>query len=191
MPTIKLYSAVDLHDGSVGLILDGMKLRKTFRVVCTDSVEVAHDLIDHQNGIENIGSIGDELEAIGAEYYRGATQYVKGAIQLLFDMHTEGVGFKWPVPDGTVFCPLRDRMEFDIYAATPEVLWKAEIPTIAKEFRKAALQYMCAGYAKAANRWESSDHADAAFKVIIAATKPLFTNLDRLKAGKHVFEITL
>ena len=35
----------------------------------TDGVLTAHDLLEHVNGAEHIGGIGDELEALGAIWY--------------------------------------------------------------------------------------------------------------------------
>jgi hypothetical protein len=51
----------------------GLKLRKAVAheemYAATDGRLMAHDILEHQNGAEEIGDIGDELEALGAIWW--------------------------------------------------------------------------------------------------------------------------
>ena len=66
---ILLNGQHDFDSGVTGLAFEGCKF-----VFHTGSV-AAHDLIEHVNGVENIGTVTDELQAIGACHY---TRYQNG-----------------------------------------------------------------------------------------------------------------
>ena len=68
MTSVRLQCVEDLSTGMHGLIVKGMVLYD-FPMVAHDGRVIAHDLIEHQNGIHNIKSIGDELEAIGGIWH--------------------------------------------------------------------------------------------------------------------------
>lgn len=76
MTSIKLLSKEDNETGLLGLIVDGMKVTN-YPSVSTEGRLIAHDILEHQNGIKSIGSIGDELEALGGVWYvRGKNGYL-------------------------------------------------------------------------------------------------------------------
>lgn len=56
------------HNGTLGLGLKGMP-RNYDTDAATDGLLIAHDLIEHPNGPEAIGTIDDELEALGGIWY--------------------------------------------------------------------------------------------------------------------------
>lgn len=68
MRTIVLESFRDESTGTLGLSISGMP-RDWNTNAAYDGLLIAHDLIEHVNGPERIGSIDDELEALGAIWY--------------------------------------------------------------------------------------------------------------------------
>lgn len=80
MNEVYLIAHMDETLGELGLILEGMVLSKVSEgepVIAPSARLVAHDILEHQNGVANIGSIHDELEALGATWYiRGQTGYL-------------------------------------------------------------------------------------------------------------------
>ena len=60
--------------GEIGLAPQGANIAADDYMADTTGVLMAHDLLEHVNGPEHIGSIGDELMALGAIWYgRGET----------------------------------------------------------------------------------------------------------------------
>jgi hypothetical protein len=66
MRHIRLEAWRDLALGELGLVLCGNKGEEVYSD--TSGRLIAHDLLEHQNGIDSIGCCGDELEALGAMY---------------------------------------------------------------------------------------------------------------------------
>jgi hypothetical protein len=64
MKTVYLVSRTDDEYGTLGLVAEG-PTRDGYNVA-TEGFLIAHDLIEHQNGLARIGDIDDELEALGA-----------------------------------------------------------------------------------------------------------------------------
>lgn len=65
--TVWLKAIADEYDNEPGLIL---KDQKEFDglFAAREGVLLAHDILEHQNGAKEIGSVWDELEALGALY---------------------------------------------------------------------------------------------------------------------------
>ena len=55
--------------GFPGLMLKGMKRHEGMFTDGGEGVSIAHDLVEHINGVKAIGSVGDELEAFGAMWF--------------------------------------------------------------------------------------------------------------------------
>lgn len=68
MKTVTLEAFEDESTGEIGLGLLGMPRDETTNAA-HDGRTIAHDLIEHVNGPEKIGTIDDELEALGAIWY--------------------------------------------------------------------------------------------------------------------------
>lgn len=68
MVTVILESFRDQGTGEIGLGLMDMPRDETTNAA-TSGVLLAHDLLEHVNGPERIGTIDDELEALGALWY--------------------------------------------------------------------------------------------------------------------------
>lgn len=111
MKTVILKCVEDNGSGELGLIVDGMKQLANDFMAANDGILIAHDLIEHPNGIQAIGSIDDELEALGACYWvRGQWGYLRKDSYstpeegLAYDVSNlglifaRGIDFRNPVP---------------------------------------------------------------------------------------------
>lgn len=65
MRSVRLVAAEDEYDCEPGLIIKGLKHFEGM-MADRDGSLIAHDLLEHQNGLHNIGTVWDELEALGA-----------------------------------------------------------------------------------------------------------------------------
>lgn len=68
MRTVKLICVTDGETGELGLMVEGTPII-SYPMAATEGLLIAHDLIEHINGAENIGSIDDELEALAGVYF--------------------------------------------------------------------------------------------------------------------------
>jgi hypothetical protein len=68
MHVVTLEAFRDESTGELGLGIVGMPRDETTNAA-GEGLLIAHDLIEHVNGAERIGSIDDELEALGAIWY--------------------------------------------------------------------------------------------------------------------------
>lgn len=68
MKTVTLIAFRDESTGELGLGVKGMPKDETTNAA-QDGLTIAHDLIEHVNGPQCIGTIDDELEALGAIWY--------------------------------------------------------------------------------------------------------------------------
>lgn len=59
----------DFNSGEIGFAFDDMKINDDLFMVSTDPILLAHDYCEHVNGIGQIGTIHDELEALGGIYF--------------------------------------------------------------------------------------------------------------------------
>lgn len=77
MRYIKLRVWEDRAIGELGLLVEGVRLLE-MPMVATRGLIIAHDLLEHQNGLGAIGSIDDELEALGGVWFvRGQSGYME------------------------------------------------------------------------------------------------------------------
>jgi hypothetical protein len=77
MTSLTLLSKIDSETGELGLIVKTLK-HFNYPSVASSGLQIAHDILEHQNGIRAIGSIGDELQALGGIWYvRGQHGYLR------------------------------------------------------------------------------------------------------------------
>lgn len=69
MRAIRLIAATDEYDRSPGLIVKGVPPSDGMAAERGNGVLIAHDVIEHMNGLRNIGTVWDELEAFGAIWH--------------------------------------------------------------------------------------------------------------------------
>lgn len=87
MKEIRLRVIRDENTGEVGLALADMRITHETNAA-TEGLLIAHDVVEHVNGADAIGSIDDELEALGAIWY------VRGQYS---DLRRDGVGSAYTV----------------------------------------------------------------------------------------------
>lgn len=68
MKRVKLIAQEDRELGGCGLVIEGMRPDVTVNPA-QDGLTLAHDLVEHVNGVWEIGTIDDELEALGAIWF--------------------------------------------------------------------------------------------------------------------------
>lgn len=69
MRTVMLTARYDDATGNIGLACNGLPQSDDEPMVANSGVLIAHDLIEHVNGLKRIGSIHDELQALGAVWF--------------------------------------------------------------------------------------------------------------------------
>lgn len=156
----------DPETGDTGFVLKGVAI-DGMPMVDTDGYGIAHDIVEHVNGTERIGEIGDELEAMGASWY------VRGQHG---ETRRDGVGSRHS-PEAHIAADV-GRMKEDFENGVP--IWHAHLPTkslpatrsseadpaidvVMKEaqvsaftdYGRAVRALMRAGYTKAKRKYES------------------------------------
>lgn len=175
MKTVILEAFRDESTGELGLGVVGMP-RDQNTNAANDGVLIAHDLIEHVNGPEKIGSIDDELEALGAIWY------VRGQYG---ELRRDGVGSRYTVEENIAsdvvrmfrdhisgnqhvsYAPLRTRPvthDYDLRCILEyaDSNWPDEFDESEREeararwpgYRAVCLHRMRMGYRKARRKWE-------------------------------------
>lgn len=167
MPTYKLITRIDNATGLLGLVVKGLQ-EIQYPMVAIEGRQIAHDIIEHQNGIQAIGSIGDELIATGACWYvRGqhddimrppgihsAYTHIASDIANMGELYIHGVPLRVPVPH-------TKKHNFDedfrdcINQASPilrEMIERKHVKT-AREYLDCCLHYMRRGACMARKRF--------------------------------------
>jgi hypothetical protein len=188
-----LEAATDEETGVLGLRVVGTRTDTQVNSA-SEGLLIAHDLIEHVNGLEAIGTIDDELEALGAIWYtRGRhndisrnRQYSQRAPEVdiasdvvrMFREYVYGascdVRRRYTRP-----CEVDDSLR-DILAECKN--WRDEIYTadlprargLWRSYSSAAMHRMRTGYRKAFKRWEHLGRfaANSAFWDIAEAVQP-------------------
>jgi hypothetical protein len=144
---------------------------------------LAHDLVEHQNGFGAIGSVGDELMALGGMWYtRGhwgdfANTRMPPETVMAYDvcsLFTDWIEKDWGMP-----LPKVGRSEFrDDFVSIMAVAYKSisEHPedydnTLWPSFSKYALRFICKGAAKAHRRFGSTLKANRLYHRIRQAVQ--------------------
>ena len=68
MTHLTLTVKEDQETGVIGLMLNDVPFF-SYPMVATSGALIAHDILEHQNGLKKIGSVGDELEALGGIWF--------------------------------------------------------------------------------------------------------------------------
>jgi len=66
---VKLKAIEDNVSGEIGLVLAKLNILDDEPMTANEGHLIAHDLLEHVNGVQHIGGIGDELEALGACWF--------------------------------------------------------------------------------------------------------------------------
>jgi len=69
MRYVRLVAVEDEYDNTPGLAIKGCRTDYEGFMAARDGNLIAHDLIEHQNGLENMGPVWDELQALGGIWH--------------------------------------------------------------------------------------------------------------------------
>lgn|GEM_PF-4713621 len=189
---IRLVTKLDNETGELGLMVDGTPII-SYPMVASEPLIVAHDLLEHVNGVENIGSIDDELEALGGIWFvRGqhgelrrdhmgsmhsVTENIASDVLNMARIYNGGVKFKTKVPSTRAHD--HDDNFLDIINIAKEQV-KDEMDNDERDnerleyYFNACLHYMRVGYRKAQKRFGEGYKANNLFWEIVAALQPTF-----------------
>jgi hypothetical protein len=168
--SIKLVSFTDSMTGELGLGLANMP-RNDETNAATEGMLLAHDIIEHVNGAKHIGTIDDELEAMGALWYtrgqwgdlrrdgRGSMytpiESVASDLTRMFRDYFNGVSLN-PCPV-TKACEMDDDFRDIIKTASEDYSSEVEEQEHEQEkqiYNKVCLSRMRMGYRKAKAKYE-------------------------------------
>lgn len=196
MKTVTFISFKDDNTGEIGLGFAGVARHEEMNSATTGLI-IAHDIIEHQNGAAAIGTIDDELEALGAIWYvrgqhgeltrDGSGSHYTIAENIASDivrMFRDYVYGAYVAP--RTFRPrggkVTHQAELDETLAAASSSWRAEIYAedldrarpLWEAYSDIAMRRMQAGYAKARRKWERKGHfaANNQFWAIVEAVEP-------------------
>jgi len=189
--TVILEAFVDESTGMLGLGAVGMP-RTEATNAATDGVVIAHDLLEHVNGVERIGSIDDELEALGAVWYvRGqfgelrrdgigsyysTHENIAADVVHMFREHVECSAYVDLRAPRTRACAADD--DFAEVLACADKTWKSEVwdqdsaAPVWPAYRSVALARMRIGWRKARRKYRCAMAANELFWRVAEAVAP-------------------
>ena len=173
MKRIKLDVFRDEMTGETGLGIKGLRRDESINAA-REGALIAHDLIEHVNGVSEIGSIDDEMEALGAIWYvRGqhddlvrsrtsiysaeqniASDFVRMFRDHIYGQHVSYVKFRTKACDhDEAFNVILDHSERE-YLDEIDYEDKKRAMRCWYDYREVCLHRMRIGYRKAYARWE-------------------------------------
>jgi len=200
--------------GELGLVPQGIPISDDYMALTTGR-SLAHDVVEHPNGIEQIGGVGDELEACGAIWYtRGHLHDMERPVRSIYtpeqsmgyELSTNftywwqrGCEFEMPVPrsqPSSFDCDLRSIIREGIIAIRDELKYEdEEYRATTKDiaiFMSGAKHFMRSGIAKQQVRFpENQWEANAVFWNLSEAVTHIFKDIDyegqtfRLECNGH------
>jgi hypothetical protein len=153
-----------------GLMFENIKNQKGYQPATSGRV-IAHDLVEHVNGLGAIGTIHDELEALagvvfvrfGSGIVYGSFAGLGGDLTELGNLYFRGIPIRKSYqreindPDlDTTFDYLWDETSFDSSATSEQI----------EEFKKIARTFFKRGYKKHERKWRSPCESGALFSAI-------------------------
>lgn len=169
MKTVILEGVIDRETNELGLLVEGTRLLAFPMVACRGYL-IAHDLLEHPNGVESIGSVDDEVEAMGGAWFvRGQFQNIDNKpsrftseqqlISSLVNLgrtYVLGVDFKTPVPRtrNTENDCFTEMAKNTVQELRNELSYEEDFDEGRfKDYIKAIPHYMRQGYRKTSNRF--------------------------------------
>jgi hypothetical protein len=174
LQTVTLECIEDEH-GLIGLIVQGMPVNEETNA-STEGLLIAHDLIEHINGVQNIGSIWDEMQALGALWYcrgqwsdlrrggRGSIytphESVAAEFTRMFHDFAYGANLPGKIPRTMPHDSDSDFLQIIEHAdeeynseINPGEFTPADLEALKQKFNRAALSGLRIGYRKAASKY--------------------------------------
>ena len=190
----------DNATGELGLMIQGTPMLANDPMVAVEGLLVAHDLIEHVNGHESIGSIDDELEALGGVWNtrgqwgvlrrdnRGSMytpeQSIGSDVMNLGMIYMRGIDFRSPIPKtretGDTEGWLDDVLENGKKDLISELQYDDEPIDFNRlnEYMRAAKHYIRQGYRKHVNKYGSDFEANNLFWNIADAVEPYIKHVE-------------
>ncbi len=198
--------AVDDPHSELGLKIEGVP-EIDYPMAANEGLLIAHDLLEHQQGVSKIGTIGDELIACGGIWYvrgqhgeirrdgmgsmYGPEENLAGDVSNMGRMYVQGCMLHSKVPERKPACEadegIREILRYsakgmiDEFRACDETLCHEERKRMAKYLRMSEI-LMRKGYNMAKRRFERGEHgryyANSMFWEIAEAVDPYCNNLD-------------
>ena len=190
MKKYTLTAREDRETGDLGYMVDGTPFIN-YPMVATEGVLVAHDILEHVNGVKSIGSLDDELMALaGVWYIRGqwgelrkdgvGSRYtpednLASDVLNMALIYNNGVDFRTPVPK-TKSHSMDETFKAIICKAKQDV--SGELDSEDRNqgrlnvYFDACLHYMRAGYNKIARKWDNALWMNTIFWRIAEALNP-------------------
>jgi len=189
----------DIQSGELGLCFDSLVINPDLFMVTSDPIQIAHDYCEHVNGIAAIGSIHDELEALGG------IQFVRGYNEVL---RRDNVGSYYSFDQNLATDISRmwcERSYIDFNSWTGEradmdtnVICEARLSMLQeyegmvyseyRDYLQSAAAYMALGYEKANKRYESQGQANDLFWAMYEAIERLHIDYKGQQFQMHVNE---
>lgn len=190
MKHLKLIAKTDHETGELGLMVAGTPVI-SYPMVAHEGRLIAHDILEHQNGLGSIGSVGDEVEALGGVWF------IRGQFS---DLSRDGYGSMYS-PEENLAADLTNlariyhdgvplRVDVKNTKTTDDDESFEEMISIAKrdvlreldgceidhkrlaEYFSACLDLLRTGYRKAARRFGSAHRANSLFWAVAQAVEP-------------------
>lgn len=185
-----VLEAIEDSEGELGLSVDGMKIIN-YPTAAQEGFLIAHDLLEHVNGIESVGSIDDELEAMGGCWFvRGQSgqmnrngygsmhspeENIASDVCNLGRIFNGGVDFRNPIPK-TIAGDAEDAIQ-EIMSITRKSL-RSELSDGEMNRKRFnfymdnAIHFIRTGYRKARRRHKDSWRVNSMFWNIAEAVDP-------------------
>lgn len=154
------YKWVTDHDDE----MSGLRPRNVCLPECIQPVKglgLAHDLLEHQNGFEGMGTVEDELEALGASLFvRGSFRSTaRDGGRCIFEAVAWNIEHMWAIRPGLRSCTYRGaKLGAECVNVALEIA-KEKFVYIDEAFWQTAWHYMVRGYDKAVRRFGKHNQA--------------------------------
>lgn len=206
MRTVRLIGATDEYDSKPGLILKGANAQAPGFMADRDGMTIPHDLLEHVNGPAHIGTVWDELEALGAiwqirgrhgdlcnparRFARDVTEDVAADVSRMFP---DWIGEKRYSGPGSLGAGTRPHEMDWAFSATIENARKllagediepGDAPSVADYFQT-ALRRMRIGYRKAEKRFGNDCAGYDTFSAIRDAVGEALSRLEIFDGGEY------
>lgn len=170
----KMTVKTDNETGELGLMFNDCPIIN-YPMVANDGVLVAHDLLEHINGLTKIGSLDDELEALGAIWFiRGQhgqlrldgigskftpQENIASDVLNMARIYNNGVNFKTDAPvidtDHEWYEEFKELVQLAVNDYDLEIDEDEQDIERLNFYTNSALAYMLAGYDKAVQRYSN------------------------------------
>ena len=170
--TVRLEVIECRESGEVGLVLQASKLAlsNVDDITVGGGLLLAHDLFEHVDGPENIGGVGEELQALGAMFYvraangpltRGpyhhsAEENIASDVARMYSKWLED-GYEYLVPKTRASCGIEESLKEVLTYTREEVFVEAEYGGLQTdhldEYLSGVRHFMRVGYRKAKKKY--------------------------------------